>query len=127
MKKDFDSWNKIKKELNSHDIDRFAHPREIWWCSLGINIGAEIDGKNDNFERTIIVLKVYNKETLLVLPITTKIKDDKFHHKIQTEQKTVWVKLTQPRVVSSKRLLRKVDILSEDKFETLKNAWKQSL
>jgi mRNA interferase MazF len=127
MQKDFDSWSKLKKEINEFVIDRFAHPREIWWCSLGVNIGAEIDGKNENFERPVIVLKVYNTETLLVLPITTKEKDDAFHHKIQTEQKIVWVKLTQPRVISSKRLLRKVDVLGENEFETLKNIWKQSI
>lgn len=74
-----------------------------------------------------IVLKVYNVETLLVLPITTKPKNDKFHHKIQTDQKTVWVKLTQPRVISTKRLLRKVDVLGEDEFKVLKDIWKESL
>lgn len=127
MNKDFDTWNKLKKEINAIPIDRFAHPREIWWCSLGLNVGAEIDGKNENFERPVIVLKVYNVETMLVLPITMRPKEDKFHHKIVTDQKTVWVKLTQPKVISSKRLLRKVDILGEDEFETLKNVWKQSL
>lgn len=127
MEKDFDTWSKVKKELNGLSIDRFAHPREIWWCSLGINVGAEIDGKNENFERPVIVLKVYNVETLLVLPITTKPKNDKFHHKIQTDQKTVWVKLTQPRVISTKRLLRKVDVLGEEEFNALKDLWKKSL
>ncbi len=71
MEKDFDTWNKMKKELNRLPIDRFAHAREIWWCSLGLNVGAEIDGKNENFERPVIVLKVYNVETMLVLPITS--------------------------------------------------------
>ena len=127
MEKDFDSWNKRKKEINEFPINRFVHPREVWWCSIGINIGAEIDGKNENFERTVIVMKVYNTETLLVLPITSKPKDDEFHHKITTDQKTVWVKLTQPRVISSKRLLRKVDVLHEEEFEALRNVWKKSL
>ncbi|MBI4156062.1 MAG: type II toxin-antitoxin system PemK/MazF family toxin [Candidatus Zambryskibacteria bacterium] len=127
MQKDFDSWNKRKQELDTHKINLFAHPREIWWCSLGINIGAETDGKNENFERAVIVMKVYNTETLFVLPVTTKQKNNKFHHKIVTEQKIGWVKLTQSRVISSKRLLRKVDVLSEKEFEMLKNIWKESI
>ncbi len=127
MQKDFDSWNSLKKQISNNYIDVFAHPREIWWCSIGINVGAEIDGKNENFERPIIVMKVYNKETLLVLPITTKYKDDIFHHKITTQQKTAWVKLTQLRVISSKRLNRKVDILGETEFKILKTVWKNSI
>jgi len=105
----------------------YAHPREIWWCSLGLNIGAEIDGKNESFERPVIVVKVYNKETLLVLPVTGKQKDDRFHFKIQTEGKISWAKLTQVRVISNKRLLRKVDVLAEDQFDALKDAWMRSV
>ena len=127
MYKDFDKWNKNKKELESAPIKKYVHPKEIWWCSLGVNIGAEIDGKNENFERPIIVMKVYNKETMVILPLTTKQKDDKFHHKIQTEGKTVWAKLTQMRVISNKRLLRKIDVLDEVSFNVLKDIWKQSL
>jgi mRNA interferase MazF len=127
MQKDFDKWNGLKKKINNDNEDVFAHQREVWWCALGVNIGAEIDGKNENFERVIIIMKVYNKETLLVLPITTKIKNDTFHHKIVTEQKIAWVKLTQTRVISSKRLLRKIDVLCEVEFDALKIVWKRSL
>jgi mRNA interferase MazF len=127
MKKDFDKWNLVKKSLDARDKKVFAHPREIWWCSLGLNIGAETDGKNDNFERPVIILKVYNKETMLVLPITSKERDDPFHHKIETSEKTGWVKLTQPRVISTKRLVRKVAMLPEADFDALKTAWKDSI
>lgn len=127
MKKDFNEWNKLKQDLDARGMHTFVHPREIWWCSLGINVGAEINGKNENFERPVIVIKVYSRETLLVLPVTSKQKDDKFHHKIETNQKIIWVKLTQPRVISNKRLLRKVDVLGEEKFETLKKIWKDSV
>ncbi len=127
MEKDFDQWNKIKKEIERAPITKYVHPREVWWCSLGVNIGVEIDGKNENFERPAIIMKVYNKDTMVVLPLTTKRKDDKFHHKIKTKERTVWVKLTQTRVVSGKRLLRKVDILEEEQFETLKMVWKNLL
>jgi mRNA-degrading endonuclease toxin of MazEF toxin-antitoxin module len=127
MNKDFDTWNKLKKEIQNRGEHTYAYPREIWWCSLGINVGAEVDGKNENFERPVIVLKVYNKETMLVLPITSKEKNDRFHHMIQTEQKTVWVKLTQPRMISNKRLLRKVDVLDQDSFKTLLEEWKRTI
>ncbi len=68
MNKNFDAWNSRKKIINRNNTIVYAHPKEIWWCSLGVNIGAETDGKNEDFERPVIVMKVYNKETMVVLP-----------------------------------------------------------
>jgi mRNA interferase MazF len=127
MEKDFDQWNSLKKQLNENERIFYAHPREIWWCSLGINIGAEIDGKHENFERPVVVVKVYNKQSLIVLPITTKQKSDSFHYKIKTGDKASWVKLTQMRMISTKRLLRKIDLLDQEAFSVLFDAWKKSL
>ena len=127
MEKDFDKWNSLKKKINGFEGRAYAYPREIWWCSLGVNVGVEIDGKNDGYERPVIIIKVYNLEAMLVLPITGKEKNDKFHHKIKTNNKIVWVKLTQARVVSNKRLLRKVDILGEEEFVKLLKVWKDSV
>lgn len=137
MQKDFDNWNNLKKIFEKEEREIFAHPREIWWCSLGLNLGAEIDGKNDSFERPVLIINVYNKETMLVLPITSKEKNDKFHYKIfvkiknintgKDEERPVWVKLTQSRVISNKRLLRKVDSISVDNFNKIMEVFKNSL
>lgn len=132
--KEFDIWNKTKKILNDQDREVFGYPREVWWCSIGINVGAEIDGKNENFERPVIIMRVYNKETMLVLPTTSKERKDKFHFEVRVDatnpktgevyKRTVYVKLTQARVISNKRLLRKVDVIPEEEFEKIKNAFK---
>ena len=133
-KKDFDEWNTTKKTVDSRDRDVFGYPREVWWCSLGINIGAEIDGKNENFERPVIIMRVYNKDTMLVLPTTSRAKPDKFHFAIEIDaldpktkelsKKTVYVKLTQARVVSNKRLIRKINVISEGDFERIRDAFR---
>jgi len=122
--KDFDGWNKLKQIIDERPADVFAYPREIWWCSLGVNIGAEMNGKNDNFERPVVIVKVYNKETLLALPLTSKPKTDKFHFRISSGQHDSWAKLTQAKVLSHKRLLRKIDVLNEMEFSQLVLAWK---
>ncbi len=36
MQKDFDAWNKRKKEINEEEPN-FYYEREIRWCSLGVN------------------------------------------------------------------------------------------
>lgn len=135
MKKEFDAWNSQKKNLGCSERKAFAHPREVWWCALGVNVGAEVDGKNENFERPVLVVRVYNKETMLVLPITSKEKLDDFHHKIQIQAKNsvtgeeyvkpVWIKLTQSRVISNNRLLRKVDIVHQEEFDRVVEAFRK--
>jgi len=132
--KAFDEWNSAKKLADASDRQVFGYPREVWWCFLGVNIGAEIDGKNENFERPIIIMRVYNKETMLVLPTTGRAKTDRFHFPIEIDaqnpetkesyKKTVYVKLTQARVISNKRLVRKIDVISEENFEKIKNVFK---
>lgn len=124
MFKDFDGWNKTKKRVDAKRSAAYAHPREVWWCSLGVNIGAETDGKNLNYERPVLVMRVYNTETLLVLPITSKQKNDAFHKRIDVRVGPVWVKLTQVRVISSRRLLRKVDTISEEAFADVQAAFR---
>ena len=120
MQKDFDKWNKEKKRIHNTSRKVYAYPREVWWCALGVNVGAETDGKSDNFERPVLVLRVYNKETLLVLPITSKEKKDVFHIPVSMKVGTVWVKLTQARVISHSRLLRKVDVLADKEFQKVR-------
>jgi mRNA interferase MazF len=126
-KKDFDAWSQSKKKLERGSIIHYGHAGEIWWCSLGINVGVEVDGKNDNFERPVIVLQTYNRESLLVLPLTSKRKGDKFHYRIHFGKYTSWAKLTQVRVVSAKRLLRKLGSIDKNEFSLLKTALIDSL
>jgi len=117
--KDFKSWSKEKQYINSVEKELYFTSREIWWCACGINIGVEIDGKNGKFERPVLILKYINKDIALVLPLTTKNKADKYHVKIETEKMASFAKLSQVRVVSSKRLLRKIDTLPADQFSII--------
>ncbi len=86
-KKDFDGWNKRKKEINSLERGPFFYEGEIWWSSYGINVGTEMDGKNDLFERPILIIKKINEERMLAVPLT-------------------YVSLSQIREIDSKRLIR---------------------
>ena len=79
MGKDFDTWNKEKKVVDKKAVNQslFFHVREIWWCSTGLNIAVEADGKNENFERPMLVIKKFNADMIWVLPLTTKEKQNK--------------------------------------------------
>ena len=118
MKKDFDKWNKEKKEVDKKVVNRnlFFYPREIWWCSAGLNIGVEADGKNENFERPMLIIKKFNADMIWALPLTTKEKQNKYHYKLEHENIKSWVILSQIKTISTKRLLRKIGSISDLDF-----------
>ena len=114
---DFDSWNSDKKLIHFSETGPiYFKEREIWWCALGVNVGVETDGKNDNFERPVLVVKRFNRDMVWVVPVTSTAGDPKFYHPIQYGSDKRWLILSQLRTHSSKRLLRKVDFLSVDDF-----------
>ena len=57
----FVAWTKLKVMVHFSEREIYPKTREIWWASLGQNIGVEINGKNDNFERPVVIIKVFNK------------------------------------------------------------------
>ena len=130
MTKDFDKWNKKKKEIDNDKTEKIFHEREIWWCNLGLNIGEEQDGKNDNFERPILILRKFNKHLLKVLPLSTKIKEGDFYVNFISNDKddiSYSVLLSQEKTISSKRLVRKIKRLSGNRFDLVKDRLKSLL
>jgi len=121
MRKDFDKWNTIKQETNQKILpnDFFFYEREIWWCSLGKNIGVEVNGKDEGFERPGIILKVFNKDMMWVLPITSSVKKSKFYYNFIFNNIEQSIMVTQIRTISSKRLRRKIGTISDSDFERI--------
>ncbi len=118
--KDFDSWNTEKKNLESigHDTLSF-HEREIWWCSIGYNLGHEQDGKNEFFERPVLVLKKFNNKVCWALPMTTKQKNGIYYHPLEHDGKVFSVILSQLRLVSVKRFRRCIRKISPHQFQLI--------
>ncbi len=115
--KDFDSWNEIKKKVHARERVVFCNMREIWWCSLGVNIGSEEDGKNELFERPVLVIKVFNTSILRVIPLTSKQKEDEHHVSVSYNNRIGSAILSQIKTISTKRLSRKLCRLDEVQFK----------
>lgn len=119
--KDFDSWNKEKKGLEDHGPDGLPfHEREIWWCSIGQNIGDEQDGKNELFERPVLVLKKFNSKICWALPMSTKKKNNKYYHPVTNDENSPSVILSQLRLVSVKRFRRFIQKITPHQFEIVR-------
>lgn len=121
MKKDFDKWNTEKKSVDAKIVNKelFFYAREIWWCSAGLNIGVETDGKHENFERPMLIVKKFNAEMVWTLPLTTQGKSNKYHYKLNHKEIKSWIVLSQIKTISTKRLLRKIGSISESDLKEI--------
>ncbi|MFH0853916.1 MAG: type II toxin-antitoxin system PemK/MazF family toxin [bacterium] len=125
--KDFQKWHIQKNELHKSNKCIYFRIREIWWCSVGLNIGCEQDGKNDQFERPILVLKKFNNDMLWVLPLTTVIKTGQYYYSFEYNNNAYSVILSQLRVISSKRLLRRIRKIGQRDFEEIRTLLKKMI
>lgn len=122
-KKDFDTWNSLKKNIQSSHSEIICNEREVWWCSLGLNIGHEQDGKNEMFERPMLIIRKFSKFTCLCLPLTTSLKSNSFHQAIPSFGPNDFVVTSQIRLMSTKRFLRKFErIVDRKDFRKIKEA-----
>lgn len=128
MKKNFDGWNEKKKELNDRVKSPFCHERELWWCTLGMNIGFEQDGSDIEYYRPVIVLKVLSGNTRLIIPLTTSTSKHKLRPSVGlVEAKVACALLSQIRVIDTKRLLKKIGNLDVKIFGDIRKTVKDML
>ena len=122
MKKDFDLWNKRKKEINNTSSN-FYHEREIRWCSLGLNIGFEQDGTSKTYKRPVLIMRGFSRNVCLILPLTTSRKESPYHLRMGIiGNKEAFIVLSQLRLIDTKRLHGRLTVLNKDKFEEIRKA-----
>jgi len=95
--------------------------REVWWIYAGINIGVEIDGKHERFQRPVIVVRKFNKDMALIVPITTQDKKaNKYYFAVTgDDNKQYTASISQIRAISSKRFFRKIGTIDQTSYDNL--------
>lgn len=119
--KDFKSWHSLKEKIDKNNDDFFFYEREMWFCSLGVNVGQEQDGRGEKFSRPILVLKKFNNNLFWGIPLTSKNKKNKYYLEFSHNNQKYSAIFSQIRIFDKKRLLRKIGYFPKDKFEELKN------
>lgn len=114
--KDFDGWNIIKKEIEQ-DKRTSIRKMSVWVCSFGINIGYEIDGKKEKYERPALVIKSFGEGGGIVVPLTSKDKKGKYVISLNDKSN---INITQIRYLDSKRFKRFLFEIPEDVFEEIR-------
>lgn len=125
MNKDFDNWNILKKKLDNNKSITSFEQREIWWCHTGLNIGDEECGKGEKSLRPVLIIRKFNKNIFLAIPLTTKIKDNFFYKKITFKDQTRCLMISQIRILDQKRLMDKMGKIGKKQFDEVKELLKK--
>ena len=113
----------VKQYVHDKSDRPFYHKREVWWCSVGLNVGFEADGKGSSYARPILIIKDFNHTTFWCIPVTTHIKQGVYHADIDLSDGIPrQVVLSQLRIFDAKRLRKKMGVVDEKTFLEIKTA-----
>ncbi len=120
MEKNFQHWHDHKSMLHHEGEPPLFKQREIWWCSIGLNVGYESDGKSQYYTRPVLIIRKFNRRTFLGVPLTTQMKDHPFYHRIHLQGREQCVMLSQLRMWDGKRLRSRLGSLPKDQFQEIR-------
>ena len=121
----FDNWNKMKKEI-SQKSSVYTKEGEIYYASLGHNIGSEQNGKGDKFMRPILVYKKFGKETILAMPLSSQPKEGRFYFSFTFQPNKIFVALlSQIRLLDTKRLYSKIGRIRQNDLINMKKKFNE--
>lgn len=113
-------WTKLKVRLHlSRDHEVYFREKEVWWASLGANIGNEENGKHTSFERPVLIIKKFGRYTLCVLPLSSVARSGSYYTSFRMGNNRETVIFSQIRTISVRRLLRKMGTCSAEDFSTI--------
>jgi len=75
----YDKWNKIKKNLQNKENILTFKEMEIYFMSIGQNIGKESYGKKELFLRPVLVYRKLSKTSFVGIPLTSGPKEGNYY------------------------------------------------
>jgi pseudaminic acid cytidylyltransferase len=100
----YDEWNNLKKELSKKENIINFYQGNIYFMSIGQNVGHESYGKDKLFLRPVLVYKKLTKTTFLGIPLTSKDKNGSYFFKFSYKKDKISIAmLHQMRVFDIRR------------------------
>jgi mRNA interferase MazF len=117
--KDFDAWNVRKKKINKDPSVAFIQTGAIWLTSIGVNIGSEIDGKDDDFARPVVIVKKVSPNIFIGVPATSKIVEMPYRSPITILGRSGQAVCSHIKSLDRKRLIRYVGKIDQQDFKNI--------
>lgn len=124
MIKKFIEWLGLKGKLDSNDSKPpLVKERDLWWISIGENIGSEINGKSKLFSRPGLILKKLSHNFYLIAPTTSQNRVGSWYSKITHNKQDTYVCLHQIRTIDYRRLSNRIGQINNSDFENVKKGF----
>lgn len=122
--KRFFEWITLKAKLDSNECKPpYVNEGDIWWCSVGENVGSEIGGKSDLFSRPVVILKKLSHGFYFVVPTTTRTREGTWFVGFSHRGIIMNACLHQSRAIDYRRFYSKLGRLGDDDFDRLKKGF----
>lgn len=123
--KRFDEWNMLKSDLHFNGVYRDTKEGDIWWCSMGENVGVEINGKQQFFLRPVLILRKLSRFGFMGVPLTSQPHDGSWYVEFYFKNKMQRAVLAQSRVLSVFRLRRKMGTVPDTDLKLVRESFKK--
>lgn len=119
---EFNRWNFLKQKIEKNEPEIFTKEGYVWMANIGKNIGFEQNGSGNNFSRPLLIIKKFNNHMFWIVPLSSKQKKlDFYFNYIDINGQKVSAVLAQLRLVSVKRLKRKMYEIDPSLLIQIKN------
>jgi mRNA interferase MazF len=122
---DFTDWLKTKFTLDAQERVHQIKQGEVYWCALGVNVGDEEHGKGERYRRPVLVLKKFNNNIFIGVPMSTRHKINPYYLKVLLKDVEQSVMISQLRVMDTKRLDSKIGYISKQDLLMIKTEVKK--
>lgn len=124
--KKFSEWIGLKEKIHNNIFKPpLFKEGEIWWCSIGENIGSEINGKSGLFSRPVLIFKKLSKNSFLGIPTSSQDRKGSWYVRVTLNNVFSTVLLSQIRFFDYKRLSTKIGHLDSFDFKQVKIGFKK--
>jgi mRNA interferase MazF len=122
--KRFLEWIGLKEILHrSNHRPPLVSERDMWWASIGENVGSEVNGKSSRFSRPVLILKKLAHGFYFVAPTTTQPRAGSWYVRVRLGDQDEYVCLNQIRTMDYRRLYSKLGQVDTDHFNKVKDAF----
>lgn len=106
-------WNQLKYILHVQNSLPKVKENEVWWCSLGENVGTEINGKGELFSRPILIYRKLGLFQFLGISLSTQKHNGTWFVNFRFKNKEQYASLNQIRVINISRLQERMGMIDK--------------
>lgn len=116
----FDEWNEEKQRIDGKTHKPpYVSVGDIWWVSIGQNVGTEMNGKSGRSSRPAVILKKLKYDFYLIAPTTTQEKSGTWYVPIHHNGMMTYVCLHQIRTIDYRRITSKLRTIDETELTAI--------